>query len=714
MAEINPSMSNGSCWSNVNTALGIDYIPCGNVADGNSYACCRTEDNCLSSNACYNGKFGITYLAGCTTPDFSGPACQHKGQFVNQSWVGLTRCDPDQTSWAGCPEKDNVVGSEPPTANCKCRKDTILFQDKPTLDNIAKLPSHLGGLISWFPGHEPTTTIITEMPLTTSTQPTHSSTISSISSDSSLVSSPSTPTSTTTVPPAAGLSTGEKAGIAVGSALGAIAVGCLIFIAIVIYRRKATKKEALRSQPFLNTIEPDPTQPVPSAPSFLPLGGFKAELPADEPPSANTIAPSSVSSSPSPANSPNQLTTPRQYQPYSPGAMGNHRHSDVSQLSSKTQGYPESLISTPTPRIPDERRTGEADSISIIAETTKSLDIWTLHNFFLTLGFGMANVYEVLRGLFFNPRHSDLEIVCRDGFLFKVHRPVIALHSTILNSMVTQGITVSGQIVSQIQLLDVGFSTLYMMLEFFYSGNYGDFETSSSFYSPSYVVFMTPEEIDTSLKTLPCVRTGLTTEDTTIDDEYDDGLSSDSQKSENEDEDEEVDDSFSDGDTDSESGRSWEAEEDEDGDIDDRRTRTFLTHNLFDSLSVYCVASRFGILPLKLLARDRFYRTAEKVLTFSHNIDNVEEAQWRTHDHQRIYRAKLAKAVFDDFPRVVQELYSTVPESDKLMRAIPPILIAAGYNNGEFRDHMRPLLQEFPDLAVAVADCMRIPDSQNE
>ncbi|KAI0540653.1 hypothetical protein GGR58DRAFT_521714 [Xylaria digitata] len=361
MAEINPSMSNGSCWANVNVALGIDYIPCGNVADGNSYACCHTSDICLSSSACYNGKFGITYLAGCTSQDFSGPACQHKGQFVNQSWVGLTRCDPDVNSWAGCPEKDNVVGSEPPTANCKCSKDTILFQDKPTLDNNAKLPSLLGGIISWFPGHEPTATILTETPSTTSAQPTHSSTISSMSSDSPTVSSPPTPTSTTPVPLAAGLSTGEKAGIAVGSALGAIAVGCLIFIAIVLYRRKATKKEALKPQPFLQTIEPVPTQPAPSVPSFVPLGGFKAELPADEPPSAGTIVPSPVSSPPSPANSPDRLTTPRQYQPYRPGNLGNRRHSDVSQLSSRTQGYPESLISAPTPQLPEERRTGEAE-----------------------------------------------------------------------------------------------------------------------------------------------------------------------------------------------------------------------------------------------------------------------------------------------------------------------------------------------------------------
>ncbi|KAI0540655.1 hypothetical protein GGR58DRAFT_460439 [Xylaria digitata] len=160
------------------------------------------------------------------------------------------------------------------------------------------------------------------------------------------------------------------------------------------------------------------------------------------------------------------------------------------------------------------------------------------------------------------------------------------------------------------------------MLQFLYGGNYNDYEMFGSFHSPSYVVFMTSEEIDTGLETLPCLRTGSTTEDTTIGDDYDDRLGSDSLESE--DEDEEVDENFSDGDTDSESGRDREIEGDEDSDIDDRRTRAFQGHNLFGSLKVYCVASRFNILPLKLLARDRFYRTAEKVLIFSSNIDNVE------------------------------------------------------------------------------------------
>ncbi|KAI0434351.1 hypothetical protein F5Y09DRAFT_357173 [Xylaria sp. FL1042] len=355
MSEMDPNVSNGSCWANVNVALEDDYIPCGNVADGNSYACCHYGDICLSSNACFHTKFGITYLAGCTSQDFSGPACQNKGEFFNQSWVGLTRCDPDQNSWAGCPEEEGIVGSDPPTANCKCSKDTILFQDSPILDNVARLPMRLGDVISWFPGHEPTESMVTETPSATSTQSALSSTISSTSNDSPTESNPPAPTSSIAGPPIAGLSAGEKAGIGAGSAVGALAVGS--FIIFMILRKRRAKKEATNFQHFLPTIAPDLAQPEPSMPNSSALGGFKAELSADEPPSASTMASPWIPNSPSPAQSQALSAIPHQYQPYRPGAYGNNRHSDDSQLSSKTQGYSESLVSALSPQVPEESRT---------------------------------------------------------------------------------------------------------------------------------------------------------------------------------------------------------------------------------------------------------------------------------------------------------------------------------------------------------------------
>ncbi|KAI1133454.1 hypothetical protein F5Y10DRAFT_88361 [Nemania abortiva] len=355
MDDIDRSISNGSCWANVNVALEDEYIPCGNVADGNSYACCHYGDNCLSSNACYHMRFGITYLAGCTTQDFSGPACQNKGEFYDQPWVGLVRCDPNQTLWAGCPEEKNVVGSSPPTANCKCSEDSVLFQDSPMLENIASLPLRLGGKISFFPNHEPTATTTSTIS-TTSGQATHPTSTSSITSDR-----PAESTLSNTTPPTSGLSAGEKAGVGVGSAFGAIVVIGLIALAVVLLRRKAQKTEMPNSQSPVPTIALDSAQGGPLGPNTSVFSGFKAELPADEPRSATTVAPSSIRSSLAPALSPAHSPVLHQYQPYRPGCYGDNRHSNVSQLSSGAHGYSESLVSTMSPQIPEELPNGATE-----------------------------------------------------------------------------------------------------------------------------------------------------------------------------------------------------------------------------------------------------------------------------------------------------------------------------------------------------------------
>ncbi|KAJ2972835.1 hypothetical protein NUW58_g9098 [Xylaria curta] len=324
----------------------------------------------------------------------------------------------------------------------------------------------------------------------------------------------------------------------------------------------------------------------------------------------------------------------------------------------------------------------------------------------------MTTIYEDLRDLFFNPRYSDLKIVCQDGTEFRVHCMVISLHSPILASMITESKDSHGQTILRIELPDVDFTTLYMMLQFFYGGDYNDYENVGSFHFPSYVIFMTPEQIDASLETLPCFRVGSTTENGSVDDDYDNTGEPDGSQNKNGDEGTgEAEESCLDVRNHNKGSQTQEPGGDENTDRDDRRDRTFQGHNLFDSLNVYCVASRFNISPLKLLARDRFYRTAEKVLMFSPNIIDEKEARWLTHDDQRIYRSKLAKAVFDDFPQAVRELYETVPESDTMMRAIPPMIIAAGYNSDEFRDSVKPLLEQYPDLVLAVVECMRMPHS---
>ncbi|KAI1435224.1 hypothetical protein GGR50DRAFT_658232, partial [Xylaria sp. CBS 124048] len=353
MDEFDPNVSNGSCWANVNVALPDEYIPCGNAADGNSHACCHVGDNCLSSNACYHDHFGITYLAGCTNQDFSGPACQDKGVFFNQPWVGLTRCDPDQSLWAGCPEKGDVVGTDPPTANCKCSKGTTLFRDAPTLENIASLPLGLGDTISWFPGHEPTATTLQSSPSSTSKSTLTSVTIPSITPTASgNESSPvDTQVSTPSKPPAKGLSMDEKVGIAVGIGAGVLAIGCIIFM--IIKKRKAKNTNdgitgtSGSDQPFSSPVQPDP--PVPG---FSILPGFKAELPA-EPPISRDDTEASLTGSTTMLSI--GSSSSRQYIPYRPGScLAGNRTSLVSQLSSPTQGLPDTPVSAPSSQPSDE------------------------------------------------------------------------------------------------------------------------------------------------------------------------------------------------------------------------------------------------------------------------------------------------------------------------------------------------------------------------
>ncbi|KAI0202033.1 hypothetical protein F4808DRAFT_92814 [Astrocystis sublimbata] len=356
MGGVNLNISNGLCWSNVNVALEEEYIPCGNVESGNNYACCHYGDNCLSSNACYHERYDITYLAGCTSQDFSAPACQKKGGFYNQPWVGLVRCDPDQTYWAGCQERHNVIGTSPPT-NCKCSEDTILFQDKPRLDNIASLPQSLGGTISWFPGHEPTTATSS----TTSTRGTSSITISTTGSTPTSTSNTQTPTSSAVVPLSEGLSAGEKAGIGVGSAFGALALICLITIIVILRRRMAGTKEEASSQPRLPTVESNHFHDGRHTPNTPMLSGYKAELPADEPRTASTVPLSPLPVSPISTFSPTPSPSP--YQPYRPGRHGDNRYSNVSQMScvSGAHPYPESVVSAISPRVSQEplRAAGE-------------------------------------------------------------------------------------------------------------------------------------------------------------------------------------------------------------------------------------------------------------------------------------------------------------------------------------------------------------------
>jgi hypothetical protein len=103
-------------------------------------------------------------------------------------------------------------------------------------------------------------------------------------------------------------------------------------------------------------------------------------------------------------------------------------------------------------------------------------------------------------------------------------------------------------------------------------------------------------------------------------------------------------------------------------------------HNLFTSLRVYVMADKFDVPALKLLARERFYRTAEKIYT-----------------------------TCEDFPAVVDEMYRSTPPTDVAMREIPCRLIANQYcEEKALRERIVPVMREHGDLAVGVLHYMMV------
>ncbi|KAL7623188.1 hypothetical protein AAE478_006869 [Parahypoxylon ruwenzoriense] len=337
-------ISNGTCYSNINTKANGKYIPCGNVATGLDWACCAAGDLCMSSSACYHSKFDITYLAGCTDPQFKSPSCQNKGEFANQPWVGLERCDPLDDTWGGCEEKGkgDMPGSSPP-AKCTCFPDTQLFVGKPKLDFVAQLPVTMGGTISWGQFGRPTIPPAAER-TSTSAIPTMFTTSGPSVTTGMITSDPSMPTDATNGSPAASgspapntptavssLPTAALAGIGVGIGVGAVLLGCIFYLTLLLRKRKNTKsgnigattQSDLPPAPNSSAQPPSSTNEDPMNPAF---SGYKSELPANELNRGSSLV--SYSNTTSPASSYSQAQFPHpsqiQYQAYNPNIHGNY------------------------------------------------------------------------------------------------------------------------------------------------------------------------------------------------------------------------------------------------------------------------------------------------------------------------------------------------------------------------------------------------------
>lgn len=277
-------VSNGTCFFGPGQVADSNYIPCGNAALMGPQSCCYAGDYCLSSTACWNKQFVVTYVAGCTDTTFSSAKCTNKFDYPDQQYVAMARCEgADVDIWSGCYNHTDwiTIHKEP---DCKCNASKPLIRNsngKSTLDQVGLLPTTPGGTISFNPTAIPTLA----------------------STPSSSYTSPTTPPTSTSSPIAStsqGLSSGAKVGIGVGVGVGVPLVAALLFLAFIVQRKKRAPETSAPAQgpaPPSNTSPPQgdaaavasrekaaspdkeiATTPEPPSPGWY---GYKPELAAN-------------------------------------------------------------------------------------------------------------------------------------------------------------------------------------------------------------------------------------------------------------------------------------------------------------------------------------------------------------------------------------------------------------------------------------------------
>ncbi|KAK7409603.1 hypothetical protein QQX98_008198 [Neonectria punicea] len=161
MSDDDIYVSNGTCYSAKGEKLDKSFIPCGNNAYGYQ-TCCGAGDNCLVDNSCFGihgsgyGSY-LTYMAGCTDPDYEDSNCPDKKD-IDQDWIALTLCDDTDGEWAVCSQKGDPTTLQP-GSYCSCTdaaSATLAFKDSNKLEEIASLPESTGATIKFLAGNEPT------------------------------------------------------------------------------------------------------------------------------------------------------------------------------------------------------------------------------------------------------------------------------------------------------------------------------------------------------------------------------------------------------------------------------------------------------------------------------------------------------------------------------------------------------------------------------
>lgn len=70
------SAQDNQCFYAPGKRAGSIVVPCS--SEGSYAACCQQGDICLSDSACWNPQYNVTYLYGCTDPNYADYACPYK------------------------------------------------------------------------------------------------------------------------------------------------------------------------------------------------------------------------------------------------------------------------------------------------------------------------------------------------------------------------------------------------------------------------------------------------------------------------------------------------------------------------------------------------------------------------------------------------------------------------------------------------------------
>ncbi|KAI1265401.1 hypothetical protein F5Y18DRAFT_51465 [Xylariaceae sp. FL1019] len=265
MSDEDLLVSSGTCYSAAGKELDSSFIPCGNDAFGH-VTCCGKGDNCLADNACYGvhgqgdpSQYGhmLTYMAGCTDPDYEDSSCPDKKGIDDNSWIALTLCD-DTDVWAACSQPGNPSTLQP-GATCTCTvvaSATVAFSDASSLDNLASLPQNTGDTISFFAGHTPTTppggptgggTSASGDTTGTTGSTAGPTTFTTTGADGATVTvTQQGPTQTVGGDTGSGSGLGQGAAIGIGVGVGVGAILILLALGAILWRRRKRRREQPR------------------------------------------------------------------------------------------------------------------------------------------------------------------------------------------------------------------------------------------------------------------------------------------------------------------------------------------------------------------------------------------------------------------------------------------------------------------------------------